>query len=92
MVLFIESKAKGTSPTMKKISQAVVCAVPFPAAASLDCQVRKSLQLDNLLAAVSSVANISGTWQTEVNALVPALLGREFGHSSVRINGTGTLG
>jgi type I restriction enzyme S subunit len=76
---FIESKAKGTSPTMKKISQDIVRAIPYPAALPLDMQARKVTQLDGLLLAVSAMADTSGSWQTEVNALIPALLEKEFG-------------
>ena len=75
---FIESKAKGTSPTMKKISQGVVCAIPYPKALSLDIQRSKVSQLDSLLANVSTMAGASQTWQTELNALIPSLLERAF--------------
>lgn len=74
---FIESKAKGTSPTMKKISQGVVCAIPYPTNVALDIQRGKVTQLDSLLASVSTMARASRTWQTEVSALVPALLESE---------------
>jgi len=80
---FIESKAKGTSPTMKKISQGVVCAIPFPRDLSLDRQCQKLAQLDALLATVSAMASAARSWEMEVNALVPALLEREFGAQHV---------
>ena len=51
----------------------------YPTSVSLDLQVRKVSQLDNLLTAVFSMAKVSGTGQTEVNALIPVMLYREFG-------------
>jgi type I restriction enzyme S subunit len=75
---FIESKAKGTSPTMKKISQGVVCAIPYPENIPLDTQRTKVSKLDSLMAEVSTMAGASETWETEVKALIPALLESEF--------------
>jgi type I restriction enzyme S subunit len=44
---FITTHAKGTSPTMKKIGQGTVMAIPFPSALSLSdqCQLREQLDL-----------------------------------------------
>jgi type I restriction enzyme S subunit len=42
------ANAKGTSPTMKKISQKLVQAIPFPSAVSLDEQLRIVSYLDGL--------------------------------------------
>jgi type I restriction enzyme S subunit len=74
---YIETKAKGTSPTMKKISQGTVCAIPYPAKLSLDQQGELLSRLDVQLASVSVVANNSWTWEMDMDALIPALLERE---------------
>lgn len=46
---FIIRNAKGTSPTMKKIGQGTVMAIPFPSALSLDDQRRIRNRLDLIL-------------------------------------------
>jgi type I restriction enzyme S subunit len=79
---FVESKAKGTSPTMKKISQGVVCAIPFPKSISLDIQRSRIATLDAVLAIVGTMAATAQTWETEANALIPALLETEFKDSA----------
>jgi type I restriction enzyme S subunit len=46
---FITTHAKGTSPTMKKIGQGTVMAIPFPSALSLSDQCKVRVQLDLIL-------------------------------------------
>ena len=75
---FIQLKAKGTSPTMKKISQEIVGAIPFSEGVPLDVQRNKVSQLDSILARVLTMTQAWRNWQVEVNALTPALLEREF--------------
>ena len=77
---FIQAKAKGTSPTMKKISQGVVCAIPYPKALPLDYQRHKIAQLDELLARISTLTGIARGWEAEVDSLVPAFLEQEVGN------------
>jgi type I restriction enzyme S subunit len=77
--MFIESKAKGTSPTMKKISQGVVWAIPFPKNITLSCQIQKINQLDTLLEKVKTLAASPSSWQPELNSLIPVLLEKEIG-------------
>lgn len=79
---FIESKAKGTSPTMKKISQTIVCAIPYPKNLSVELQREKICQLDNILGTVSHVSDLFRGWQTETSTFIPALLKREFASGS----------
>lgn len=76
---FIESKAKGTSPTMKKISQGVVWAIPFPKNITISCQIQKINQLDTLLEKVKTLAASPSSWQPELNSLIPVLLEKEIG-------------
>ena len=45
---FIEQKAKGTSPTMKKISQKVVMAIPYPTSLPIIEQNKIIEKLDSL--------------------------------------------
>jgi type I restriction enzyme, S subunit len=53
---FISQNAKGTSPTMKKISQGTVMAIPFPTSLPLPEQRRIVSELDMLQAAVGALS------------------------------------
>lgn len=55
---FIARNAKGTSPTMKKISQGTVMAIPFPTSASIKQQRRIVGYLDNLQAKLDSLKRL----------------------------------
>jgi type I restriction enzyme S subunit len=75
---FIRRKAKGTSPTMKKISQKIVMGIPFPTQLSIDRQQRIVVQLDNLQAKVDAVKRLQAETQAELDALLPSVLDRAF--------------
>ncbi len=75
---FIHKNAKGTSPTMKKISQQIVMRVPFPASTSLVEQKRIVAELDGLQAKVDAVKGLQAQTQAELDALLPSLLDRAF--------------
>lgn len=74
---FIERNAKGTSPTMKKISQGTVMAIPFPKV-SLQEQQRIVAELDGLQIKVDHVKGLQKKTAAELDALLPSILDRAF--------------
>jgi type I restriction enzyme S subunit len=54
---FVQRNAKGTSPTMKKISQEVVVGVPFPKGLQLEAQRHIVGKLDGLEAKIQELRN-----------------------------------
>lgn len=75
---FIRRKAKGTSPTMKKISQRIVMEIPFPTQLSVAQQQRIVARLNDLQAKVDVVKRLQAETQAELDALLPAVLDRAF--------------
>ena len=75
---FIGRHAKGTSPTMKKISQGVVCAIPFPSALPVTEQRRIVVALDGLSRLVDDLQQHQTDVAAELDALLPAILDRAF--------------
>jgi restriction endonuclease S subunit len=75
---YIRRHAKGTSPTMKKISQGVVMGIPFPADLSRDDQARIVKRLDYLEAQVDNVKRLQSETATELDSLLPAVLAEAF--------------
>jgi type I restriction enzyme S subunit len=75
---FIARNAKGTSPTMKKISQSTVMAIPFPASTPLPEQRRIVMELDVLQAEVDALRRLQAEIAAELNALLPSILDRAF--------------
>ena len=73
---FIREHAKGTSPSMKKISQGTVIAIPFPTTLSLDEQRRIIAELDALQAEVDRLKALQAETASELDALLPAILDR----------------
>lgn len=75
---YIGRHAKGTSPTMKKISQGVVMGIPFPVGTALPEQRRIVAYLDNLQAKVDALKRLQAETAAELNALLPAVLDKAF--------------
>ncbi len=75
---FIGQTAKGTSPTMKKISQGIVMNIPFPSALPLPEQRRIVAELDALQAEVDALKRLQAETAEELDALLPAILDRAF--------------
>lgn len=75
---YIRSKAKGTSPTMKKISQGVVMNIPFPSQLALPDQHRIVSYLDSLQSKVDELKKLQSETQKELNALMPSILDKAF--------------
>jgi type I restriction enzyme S subunit len=75
---FVRRSAKGTSPTMKKISQSVVQQVPFPANLALGEQDAIVRRIDTLRATEGTVAAIQAETAAELDAMLPAILDKAF--------------
>lgn len=75
---FIRQRAKGTSPTMKKISQATVMAIPFPDTVCPSEQRRIVAYLDGFQLQVDALKRLQAETAAELDALLPAILDRAF--------------
>lgn len=75
---YIKAKAKGTSPTMKKITQDVVMNVPFPSNLPLPEQRRIVAYLDDLQAKVDTLKRLQAETAAELDALLPSILDKAF--------------
>lgn len=75
---FIQQKAKGTSPTMKKISQGVVLSIPFPSQIELKKQIQVVESLNTLRQKIEELTRINVDVVDEFNALLPSILDRAF--------------
>ncbi|MCZ2417691.1 MAG: restriction endonuclease subunit S [Burkholderiales bacterium] len=75
---YIRDHAKGTSPTMKKISQGVVMAIPFPDEISLSEQRCIVAELDTLQATVNKLKRLQTDTASELDALLPSILDKAF--------------
>ena len=79
---YIKRSAKGTSPTMRKISQGIVAGTPFPTAISVSEQRRIVNELDALQARIDAVKQLQDGTAAELAALMPAILDRTFPRQS----------
>jgi type I restriction enzyme S subunit len=75
---FIRTNSKGTSPTMKKISQSTVMAIPFPSSVALPEQRRIVAELDALQAKVDELKRLQAETAAELDALLPSILDKAF--------------
>ena len=75
---FIKNNAKGTSPTMKKISQRTVQNIPFPAGISLGEQRRIVKYLDGFQARIDRLKTLQTKATKEFDALLPSILDKAF--------------
>lgn len=75
---FVVENAKGTSPTMKKISQATVMAIPFPAKLDVASQRAIVSSLDRAERQLDSLARLQSESSAALDALLPAVLDRAF--------------
>lgn len=74
---FVTERAKGTSPTMKKISQGTVSAIPFPVKVSRQDQRRIVAHLDALQAELDALKRVQAETANELDALLSSILDRE---------------
>lgn len=75
---FISKNAKGTSPTMKKISQGTVMAIPFPSSLSLSQQCGIVEHLDDLEKKTDELKAMQAKTSAELDALMPSILDKAF--------------
>jgi type I restriction enzyme S subunit len=75
---YIKRSAKGTSPTMKKISQPIVEAIPFPENLSVDQQTEIVSKLDVLQERLNAARALQLETSAELDALLPTILDRAF--------------
>lgn len=75
---YIAKHAKGTSPTMKKISQGIVSEIPFPTGITVKEQERIVAELDALQAQVGALKRAQAETAAELDALLPAILDKAF--------------
>ena len=75
---FIFAKAKGTSSTMKKISQGIVMAIPFPTHLGLLEQRRIVAELDRLQTETDSLKAMQAETGMELRSLMPSIVSRAF--------------
>jgi type I restriction enzyme S subunit len=75
---YIRVNAKGTSPTMKKVSQGIVKAIPFPSGLGLAKERSVVERLDALQAKVDELKRLQAETQAELDALMPSILDRAF--------------
>jgi len=74
----IKRSAKGTSPTMKKISQSIVKAIPFPVHLSIDQQTEIVAKLRTIQEKIDAVRVLQIETATELDAMLPAILDKAF--------------
>ncbi|MBU1627131.1 restriction endonuclease subunit S, partial [bacterium] len=75
---FIMSRAKGTSATMKKISQKTVMKIPFPLRISLEEQRRIVDYLDKLQFRIDELRKYQTETQEQIEALSQSILAKAF--------------
>jgi type I restriction enzyme S subunit len=71
---FIRENATGTSPTMKKISQGEVSAIPFPSRLSLTRQRELVACASRSREIIERALAVAGAQRVELDALLPAVL------------------
>jgi len=74
----IRQRAKGTSPTMKKIAQGDVQEIPFPTALTLDSQRSIVEKLRTLQEQMDAVSQLQAETAAELDALLPSILDKAF--------------
>ena len=74
----ITKYCKGTSPTMKKISQKTVMMIPFPSKLSLLKQKQAVAELDALQAEVGKLDRLQHETAADLQALFPSILDHAF--------------
>jgi type I restriction enzyme, S subunit len=75
---YVIRNAKGSSPTMKKISQSIVAGIPFPSSISLHQQESVVQELDALQTKVLALKTLQNKTDVELEAMLPAILNQAF--------------
>jgi type I restriction enzyme S subunit len=74
----IYANAKGTSGSMKKISQRVIMTIPFPAKLPIPEQRRIMAKLDDLRARADVLRQFQAQTAADLDALMPSILDKAF--------------
>lgn len=75
---FITANAKGTSPTMRKISQSTVMRIPFPKGVGLSEQASIVAYLDGLQEKSGQLKVFQAQTAAKLDALLPSILDKAF--------------
>lgn len=75
---YIRENATGTSPTMKKVSQGTVGAIPFPTGFAIPRQREIVAQAKRMRTAINAALADAQPQRAELDALLPAILDRAF--------------
>ena len=75
---YIKKNSKGTSPTMKKISQGTVAAIPFPSGVPLSDQRQLVAVLDSMVNATDELVETSTMIAPHFENLIPFTLNEIF--------------
>lgn len=75
---YIRRSAKGTSPTMKKISQRIVSDIPFPTSLSVEEQRKIAAEADRFAKNVVLGRGLQDQVAAGMDAILPAVLDRAF--------------
>ncbi len=75
---FIRQRAKGTSPSMKKISQGTVMAIPFPTNVPVETQRELAARLQSVRDTITRLRASQARSASELDALMPAIVDRAF--------------
>lgn len=75
---YLRLHAKGTSPTMKKITQGIVMGVPFPKDLSVNTQQQMVRDLDTLEESADAARELQTGTAADLDALLPSFLDHAF--------------
>ncbi|MCY3728231.1 MAG: restriction endonuclease subunit S [Nitrospira sp.] len=75
---YIKSSTKGTSSTMRKITQDVVMKIPFPSKLEISNQLRLVTYMDSFQAKIDVLKEFQQKIDAKLNALLPSILDRAF--------------
>jgi type I restriction enzyme, S subunit len=75
---YIRRNAKGTSPTMKKISQGTVMNLPFPVQIRIDEQRLLVSHLDSVQSKLNAFSKLQDEVAVELNNVMPSILDKAF--------------
>src|SRR5690606_33052507 len=75
---YVRANAKGTSPSMKKINQGVVMNIPFPTGLAVTEQRRLIKEFQEYVLRLRSLRLVHEQAAQNLNAMLPAVLGRAF--------------
>lgn len=75
---YIRERAKGTSPTMKKISQRIVMGIPFPSDLPISEQRQMVSYVNDLQSKIDVLRKSQAETGAELDAILPSILDKAF--------------